>query len=81
MVRIIPRDTDFFDMFVAMANHLVDAACALVELFADYREVDTKIEEIPRIEHLGDEMTHSIKRKLNQTFITPFDREKRTVGR
>jgi predicted phosphate transport protein (TIGR00153 family) len=75
MVRIIPRDTSFFDMFAAMANNLVDAARALVDLFAEFRDVDMKIEEIRRIEHLGDEMTHSIMRKLNQTFITPFDRE------
>ena len=75
MFRIIPRDTSFFDMFSAMSNNLIDAARALVDLFADYRDVEAKIEEIRRIEHLGDEMTHSIMRKLNQTFITPFDRE------
>ena len=75
MFRIIPWDTIFFDMFAAMSNNLIDAARALVDLFADYRDVDAKIEEIRRIEHLGDEMTHSIMRKLNQTFITPFDRE------
>jgi len=39
------------------------------------RDVDKKVDEIRRIEHVGDEMTHSIMRKLNQTFITPFDRE------
>ncbi|HST13061.1 MAG TPA: DUF47 family protein, partial [Terriglobales bacterium] len=75
MVRIIPRDNSFFDMFAAMSNNLIDGAKALVDLFADYRDVDAKIDEIRRIEHLGDEMTHSIMRKLNQTFITPFDRE------
>jgi len=75
MVRIIPRDTSFFDMFAAMSNNLIDGAKALVDLFTDYRDVNTKIDEIRRIEHLGDEMTHSIMRKLNQTFITPFDRE------
>jgi uncharacterized protein len=47
----------------------------MVDLFADYRDVDKKVDEIRRIEHVGDEMTHSIMRKLNQTFITPFDRE------
>ena len=60
MVRIIPRDTSFFDMFAAMSNNLIDGAKALVELFTDYRDVDAKIDEIRRIEHLGDEMTHSI---------------------
>ena len=62
-------------MFAAMSNNLIDAARALVDLFADYHNVEAKIEDIRRIEHRGDEMTHSIMRKLNQTFITPFDRE------
>jgi predicted phosphate transport protein (TIGR00153 family) len=75
MVRLIPKDTSFFEMFTAMSNNLIDAASALVNLFADYQNVEAKIEEIRRIEHRGDEMTHSIMRKLNQTFITPFDRE------
>jgi uncharacterized protein len=75
MIRIIPKDTSFFEMFAAMANNLIDAARALVDLFADYQNVEAKIGEIRRIEHQGDEMTHSIMRKLNQTFITPFDRE------
>jgi uncharacterized protein len=75
MVRLIPKDTSFFELFAAMSNNLIDAARALVDLFADYHNVEAKIEEIRRIEHRGDEMTHSIMRKLNQTFITPFDRE------
>jgi predicted phosphate transport protein (TIGR00153 family) len=62
-------------MFSAMSNNLIDGARAMVDLFADYRDVDKKVDEIRRIEHVGDEMTHSIMRKLNQTFITPFDRE------
>jgi uncharacterized protein len=75
MIRLIPKDTSFFEMFAAMSNNLIDAARALVDLFADYHNVEAKIEDIRRMEHLGDEMTHSIMRKLNQTFITPFDRE------
>jgi uncharacterized protein len=75
MIRLIPKDTSFFAMFSAMSNNLIDGARAMVDLFADYRDVDKKVDEIRRIEHVGDEMTHSIMRKLNQTFITPFDRE------
>ncbi len=75
MVRLIPKETSFFEMFTAMSNNVIDAARALVDLFADYQNVEAKIEQIRRIEHRGDEMTHSIMRKLNQTFITPFDRE------
>ncbi len=75
MIRIIPKDTSFFEMFAAMADNLIAAARALVDLFADYQNVEAKIVKIRSIEHQGDEMTHSIMRKLNQTFITPFDRE------
>jgi hypothetical protein len=62
-------------MFSEMSNNLIDGARVMVDIFADYNDVPKKIDEIRRIEHVGDEMTHSIMRKLNQTFITPFDRE------
>src|SRR5438477_8841694 len=75
MVRLIPRDVSFFAMFSDMSNNVTAAAQVLVDLFADYRDVDKKIAEIRRIEHQGDDLTHAILIKLNQTFITPFDRE------
>jgi predicted phosphate transport protein (TIGR00153 family) len=75
MVRLIPKDTSFFAMFSGMSNNLIAGARAMVDLFSDFRDLDMKVQEIRRIEHVGDEMTHAILRKLNQTFITPFDRE------
>ncbi len=75
MFGLIPKDTSFFQMFSAMADNLIAAARILVDLFADYHDVENKINEIHRIEHAGDDLTHSILTKLNQTFITPLDRE------
>lgn len=75
MFRIIPRDTSFFTMFSEIADNLISAARALVDLFDYYQDTGAKTTEIKRIEHIGDDLTHSILRKLNQTFITPFDRE------
>ena len=40
-----------------------------------YTGVPEQVQRIKAIEHNGDEITHQIFRKLNQTFITPFDRE------
>jgi predicted phosphate transport protein (TIGR00153 family) len=40
-----------------------------------YAGVPEQVQIIKAIEHNGDEITHQIFRKLNQTFITPFDRE------
>jgi uncharacterized protein len=75
MVRLIPKDTTFFKMFSEIANNLILAARVLVDLFDDYQSTAEKTAEIKRIEHVGDELTHSVLTKLNQTFITPFDRE------
>jgi len=75
MTPLIPRDNTFFDMFSQMSENLIAGARAMVDLFADYRDVEAKISEIRRIERTGDEMTHAVLTKLNQTFITPFDRE------
>lgn len=75
MFRLIPRDTSFFSMFSDMSGHVIAGARTLVDLFADFRNVEQKIAEVQRIEHDADELTHAIMTKLNQTFITPFDRE------
>jgi len=75
MTPLIPRDNTFFEMFSQMSNNLMNGARAMVDLFTDYKEVDSKIAELRRIERTGDEMTHNVFTKLNQTFITPFDRE------
>src|SRR5512146_2177730 len=76
-MRLIPRETKFFDMFEEIAGNMVDGARALTELLQDYdyERMPQAVERIKQIEHRGDEMTHSILVKLNQTFITPFDRE------
>lgn len=75
MTPLIPRDNSFFDMFSQLSENLMAAARAMVDLFADYQGVEAKIAEIRRIERSADEITHAILIKLNQTFITPFDRE------
>lgn len=75
MVRIMPRETKFFDMFAAMAENLTHGARLMVELLENYENVPARVRAIKDIEHRGDDMTHALLTKLNQTFITPFDRE------
>jgi predicted phosphate transport protein (TIGR00153 family) len=75
MVRLIPKDISFFAMFAEICNNLISGARVLVDLFDHYQAIGEKTAEIEKIEHVGDELTHSILTKLNQTFITPFDRE------
>jgi|SRR5690348_1341006 len=75
MVRFIPRDTKFFDLFADMAKNLGEGARLLKRTLDDFKDVDARVQELKNIEHRGDDMTHNILTKLNQTFITPFDRE------
>jgi hypothetical protein len=75
MVRIIPRETKFFDMFAEMASNLTEGATTLRGLFQEFKDVPAAVQRIKDIEHKGDDMTHAVVIKLNQTFITPFDRE------
>ena len=62
-------------MFSEMSANLIAGARVLVDLFGDYHDVELKVEQVRKIEHIGDELTHASFVKLNQTFITPFDRE------
>lgn len=75
MVRIVPRETKFFDMFAEMSSNLTEGAIVLRNLLEKYENVETTVQKIKDIEHKGDDMTHAVLIKLNQTFITPFDRE------
>jgi hypothetical protein len=74
-VRLTPRDTTYFDLLAASAQHLVRGSSLLAELLgADTAGREKLAEEMHDVEHLADEATHSIMRRLNQTFVTPFDR-------
>lgn len=75
MVRLIPRETKFFDMFVEMAENLIDGARLMKDLLENFHDVPAQVARLKDIEHRGDDMTHALMTKLNQTFITPFDRE------
>ena len=73
--RFMPREEGFFELFVKQAQNIEKGARALVELLTHYTGVPEQVQSIKAIEHEGDEITHGILTKLNQTFITPFDRE------
>jgi predicted phosphate transport protein (TIGR00153 family) len=75
MVRIIPRETKFFEIFEDMASNVTDGARVLLGILQTFDNVEAQVQKIKEIEHRGDDMTHAVITKLNQTFITPFDRE------
>jgi predicted phosphate transport protein (TIGR00153 family) len=74
-MKFIKRETDFFEIFDGMGKNLINASGKLVAFFEDFSDMDSKTKEIKDIEHDNDMLTHEVIRKLNQTFLTPIDRE------
>ena len=75
-MRLLPREEEFFDLFVAVATRNTEAAHHLRELFEAPPERRTPhVEAIKRLEHEADQVTHEVVNRLDRTFITPLDRE------
>src|SRR6476469_2220364 len=76
ILNLIPKEEQYFDLFVQMTLYIGDAAGELKQMLADkeqnYKEYSQRIK---RLEHACDELTHTISTRLNKSFITPFDRE------
>jgi predicted phosphate transport protein (TIGR00153 family) len=71
----MPREDNFFEMFIALADNCHQGAQVLVEMFQKDDGAEKYAERIKDIEHTGDNLTHTLLTRLNQTFVTPFDRE------
>ena len=72
---LIPKKNIFFTQFSQHAQNSLEAAQALEKLLSDFTDVEVKVRDIHAIEHYGDKLTHEIMRELNETFVTPLDRE------
>lgn len=75
MFGLIPKEEKFFQMFQEMGGIIVEGATALKEMLDHYSDPAASQKAIKDIEHRGDTQTHKIIKKLNKSFITPFDRE------
>src|SRR5437763_2816125 len=75
-LNLLPKEEQYFDLFIQMTVYIGDAARELKQMLADkpenYQEYSQRIK---RLEHACDELTHAVTTKLNKSFITPFDRE------
>lgn len=75
MIRLIPRETKFFELFAELSGYLTEGAKLLRSVLQDPYDLELRVKEVQAVEHKGDRATHAIITKLNQSFITPFDRE------
>ena len=72
---LLPREEEFFDLFLEVARRSHQAADHLVGLFTEPEKAPYHAEQIKRLEHECDQFTHEVVNRLDRTFITPIDRE------
>jgi predicted phosphate transport protein (TIGR00153 family) len=72
-----PKDKKFQPLFEQGASNAVKISEALLIALntSNLEKRKEHIKEIERLEHVGDDITHSIFLELSKNFITPFDRE------
>ena len=70
-----PRDREYFDLFEEAGHNAARTSNLLCEMFAGYPGTKGMTAEIRACEHEGDRIVHDIMHRLNNTFVTPIDRE------
>ena len=76
LLKFLPQDFNFFNLFEQQADYAVEAAKIFKEIAVSNKTVDeATYQKIQRIEHQADASAHTVIEQLNKTFITPFDRE------
>ena len=70
-----PKEREFFDLFEEAGANIVLAAGLLERMVQEWPERSELARDILVCEQEGDRITHDIIQRLNQTFVTPIDRE------
>ncbi|MDR0645509.1 MAG: DUF47 family protein [Elusimicrobiota bacterium] len=71
----MPKEMKFFDLFDKQMLNLLEGAELFNKMLCGGDFTRDNVDKMHAIEHRGDEMTHIILNTLNESFITPFDRE------
>jgi predicted phosphate transport protein (TIGR00153 family) len=70
-----PKEREFFDLFEEAGNNCVLAAELLERMLEQWPDHGELSRDVVVCEQEGDRITHDIIQRLNQMFVTPFDRE------
>jgi uncharacterized protein len=73
----LPQDDKFLPLIEQSADNVRDASNVYLSLanVSSRAEIVRVRDDIKKLEHIGDKLTHTIFEELNRSFITPFDRE------
>jgi uncharacterized protein len=72
---LAPREREFFDLFDEAGANIAPAGELIERILDEWPEHGSLARDLVTCEHEGDRITHDIIQRLNQTFVTPIDRE------
>ena len=70
-----PREREFFDLFEEAGRNIVQAGEILENMLDRWPDHGELARDVVICEQEGDRITHDIVQRLNQTFVTPIERE------
>jgi predicted phosphate transport protein (TIGR00153 family) len=73
--RLVPTDEGFFDLFSAAAANARECADEVEKMLASFSDAESHYEKIKTFERRGDELTVELLRRLDASFVVPYDRE------
>ena len=74
-LSLVPRPTEFYDLFARAGANALECARAAEQRFREYPNSSVRQEDVKAIETAGDTITRDLIQLLNTQYITPFDRE------
>lgn len=75
MFNLNPKEDKFYKMFVEAAQNVDEAAVVLRKSLDSMSNIELEVSKIEELEHKGDRIVNAMIKELNDSFITPFDRE------
>ncbi|HWG55689.1 MAG TPA: DUF47 family protein [Gaiellaceae bacterium] len=74
-LRLVPRTTEFYDLFAQAGQNALECARLAERRFQEYPNSSVTQADVKEAENVGDRLTHDLIQLLNTQYITPFDRE------
>ncbi len=74
-LSLIPENRQFYDLIEKAGRNMTLALQEWHNFLGSNDRIDQKIDRIQTLVNTGDEINHTTMTALNQTFLTPFDRE------
>jgi uncharacterized protein Yka (UPF0111/DUF47 family) len=73
--KLKPQDDRFFKYFEEASEGICVATQILKGYFTDRSDAHANLERINKVEHRGDHIFREVMEQINNSFVTPFDRE------